>query len=131
EKARLLWTDPPYGVAYVGKTRAALRIRNDEEGGLEALLAEAFAAIGAVLAPGAAIYIAHPAGPGQAVFLNAFLARGWVLRQGLVWVKDSMVLGHADYHYRHEPILYGHAPGTGRWGRGAAGWYGGHAEASV
>jgi DNA modification methylase len=42
-----------------------------------------------------------------------------------------MVLGHADYHHRHEPILYGHAPAEGRWGRGAAGWYGGHAEASV
>lgn len=131
EKARLLWTDPPFGVAYVGKTRAALRIRNDHEAGLEALLRGAFAAAGSALAPGAAIYIAHPAGPGQAVFLHAFLAQGWVLRQELVWVKDSMVLGHADYHHRHEPILYGHAPANGRWGRGAAGWYGGHSEASV
>jgi len=131
EKARLLWTDPPYGVGYVGKTRAALRIRNDEEAGLAELLSKAFAAAAAVLAPGAAIYIAHPAGPGQAVFLNAFLAQGWVLRQELIWLKDSMVLGHADYHYRHEPLLYGHAPVKGRWGRGAAGWYGGHSEVSV
>ncbi|CAN5360374.1 hypothetical protein BH20ACT24_BH20ACT24_21770 [soil metagenome] len=131
EKAQLLLTDPPYGVAYVGKTRAALRIRNDEEAGIQALLSRAFAAVGAVLSPGAAIYVFHPAGPGQAVFLDAFLAQGWVLRQGLVWVKDSLVLGHADYHHRHEPLLYGHVPAKGRWGRGSAGWYGGHSEASV
>jgi hypothetical protein len=29
ERAELLWTDPPYGVAYEGKTKAALRIEND------------------------------------------------------------------------------------------------------
>jgi len=28
-----------------------------------------------------------------------------------VWVKDSMVLGHADYHFRHEGVLYGYKPG--------------------
>jgi DNA modification methylase len=42
-----------------------------------------------------------------------------------------MVLGHGDYHYRHEPILYGYAPGRGRWGRGARGWYGGNGQDSV
>jgi site-specific DNA-methyltransferase (adenine-specific) len=34
------------------------------------------------------------------------------LRQILVWNKDSMVLGHSDYHYKHEPILYGWKPGA-------------------
>jgi DNA modification methylase len=24
-----------------------------------------------------------------------------------VWVKDRFVLGRSDYHYQHEPILYG------------------------
>jgi DNA modification methylase len=48
-----------------------------------------------------------------------------------VWLKDALVLGHADYHYRHEPILYGYAPGGGRRGRGASGWYGDHAQSSV
>jgi DNA modification methylase len=130
ERARMLWTDPPYGVGYVGRTRAALRIQNDDEAGIAELLAVAFEAIDEVLAPGAAIYVAHPAGPAQATFVQAFLARGWILRQSLVWVKDALVIGHADYHYRHEPILYGHTR-AGRWGRGAAGWYGGNAESSV
>jgi hypothetical protein len=53
----------------------------------------------------------------------------WVLGV-MVWVKDHMVLGHADYHYGHEPIAYGYAPGVGRWGRGAKGWYGGNDQSS-
>jgi len=32
---------------------------------------------------------------------------GWKVRHELIWVKDSMVFGRSDYHYRHEPILYG------------------------
>jgi DNA modification methylase len=50
----------------------------------------------------------------------------------LVWVKDALVLGHADYHYRHEPILFGYKPAQeGRRGRGGRGWYGDNAQASV
>jgi len=67
-RAGCLWTDPPYGVSYVGGT------------------------------------------------------------------KDAFVLGHSDYHYQHEPILYGYKPipeGEGRLGRGAARWYGDNAQASV
>lgn len=64
-------------------------------------------------------------------FLQAFTAQGWELRQLLAWVKDALVLGHADYHHRFEPILYGNTPCGHRFGRGASGWYGGHAEASV
>ena len=44
---------------------------------------------------------------------------------------DSLVLGHSDYHYRHEAILYGYKPGTGRLGRGGRGWYGGEDQTSV
>jgi DNA modification methylase len=72
-----------------------------------------------------------PAGPGQLAFLNAFIAQGWDLRQSLVWEKDQMVLGHGDYHYRHEPIAFGYAPGPGRRGRGGVGWYGGNAQDSI
>jgi DNA modification methylase len=59
---------------------------------------------------------------------------GWRIHQGLVWYKDSMVLGHSDYHYQHEPILYGFAPGEGRPGRGnhaGSRWYGDNSQVSV
>jgi len=40
------------------------------------------------------------------------------LAECLMWVKNALVLGRQDYHWRHEPILYG-------WSKGAAHhWYG-------
>lgn len=74
---------------------------------------------------GAAIYVFHPAGGQAAAFMKAFAQAGFSIHQGLVWVKDSIMLGHGDYHYRHEPIVYGRTPGGGSRGRGRGGWYGG------
>jgi DNA modification methylase len=131
ERATCLWTDPPYGVSYVGGTKDALTIKNDDADGLNGLLGGAFAAIDPFLAEGAAIYIAHPAGALSVTFANRFIAQGWRLHETLVWVKDSLVPGHSDYHYRHEPLLFGYKAATGRRGRGARGWYGGNDASSV
>jgi DNA modification methylase len=131
ERAACLWTDPPFGVSYVGRTKDALTIANDDAEGLEGLLQASLATVADVLVPGAAFYIAHPAGPLSLVFLQVVSELGWKLRQSLVWVKDRLVLGHSDYHYIHEPILYGVLPGVGRRGRGASGWYGDDAQTSV
>ncbi|MDP9367346.1 MAG: hypothetical protein M3Q03_03555, partial [Chloroflexota bacterium] len=132
EIATCLWTDPPYGVNYQGGTPDALTIANDNPDGLEGLLRSAFAHVAEVLLPGAPFYVAHPAGPLSLVFGQVVTELGWRLRQTLVCVKDGLVLGHADYHYRHEPILYGYLPGgTGRRGRGGKGWFGDDAQTSV
>lgn len=129
--ASCLWTDPPYGVNYVGGTASAMTIQGDDPAGLAELLTSAFSAIDASLEPGAALYVAHPAGGQSLTFFAAFNAAGWSLRQGLVWVKDALVLGHSDYHYRHEPIIYGIKPAPGRRGRGGEGWYGGNDQTTV
>lgn len=132
ERADVLWTDPPYGVAYVGKTADALTLRNDGADRLPELLADAFTVATTVLRPGAPVYVCHPAGPLATVFASAFTGAGWSLRQNLVWVKDSLVLGHSDYHYRHEPLLYGFTPGgEGRLGRGGERWFGDNGQTSV
>jgi DNA modification methylase len=131
EKARCMWTDPPYGVDYKGGTRKRLRIANDGAEGLEALLNSAFASANDALQDGAAIYVAHPAGANSVTFGVSFVAAGWRLHQTLVWVKDSLVLGHSDYHFKHEPILFGYRPAKGRWGRGWEGWYGDDSQVSV
>jgi len=130
ESGSLLLTDPPYGVAYEGNTKARLRLSNDDTQVIPTLLGPAFSAVDPALKPGAAIYLFHPSGRNALAFLSALAGR-WTIRQILVWRKDSMVLGHADYHYAHEPIAYGNKPAQGRWGRGAAGWYGGNAETTV
>lgn len=131
ELADMMWTDPPYGVAYVGKTADALEIENDAQSPeqLYEFLVAAFSK--APIAKGGAWYVSHPAGAIALQFHLAIEAVGWVVRQGLVWDKGTMVLGHSDYHYRHEPILFGYTPGEGRRGRGGVGWYGGDAETSV
>jgi DNA modification methylase len=129
--ADMMWTDPPYGVSYVGGTKDALTIQNDGADDLDHLLAGAFGCASDVLKDGAAIYVSHPACANSVVFGVAFIAAGWRLHETLVWAKDSMVLGHSDYHYKHEPILFGYKAGGGRRGRGGEGWYGDNSQTSV
>jgi site-specific DNA-methyltransferase (adenine-specific) len=109
----LLLTDPPYGVGYTGKTRRALTIANDDLGeeGTRQLVAAAIRA--APLRPGGAFYVFAPGGALHLAFLLALRDAGLAVHQTLVWLKGQFVLGHADYHARHEPILYG-------WRGGAA-----------
>lgn len=129
--ADMVWTDPPYGVSYVGKTEDALTIDNDGAEGLEELLADAFDGVLAAVKPGRPVYVAAPAGPQGVPFANGLLQRG-LFRQRLCWVKSSLVLGHSDYHYRHEDIYLGYAPGgSGRRGRGGECWYGDNSQTSV
>lgn len=132
--ADMIWSDPPYGVEYIGKTKAVLTIQNDDVDGLLALLTDAFSALPRVCIPSAPFYIAHPPGALYLVFGDVIRAVGWRFHQTLIWVKDSMVLGHSDYHFKHEPIYYGFLPGDGRPGRGnhdGSHWYGDHSQTSV
>ena len=111
--ADMVWTDPPYGVSYVGKTADALTIDNDglDTDDLATFLQTAFAAALAACRPGATWMVSGPPGPLTIVFGQALADLG-LLRQQLIWVKDVFVLGHGDYHYRHEPLFYGWAPGA-------------------
>lgn len=105
-------TDPPYGVAYVGKTKDALKVENDDvdEETLANMCKQWFDAADAVSRAGAYWIATVPPGPQYGVFYLDWKTRG-ILRQSMVWVKDSMVLGHSEYHYQHEAILFGWKPG--------------------
>ncbi|KJF21946.1 DNA modification methylase [Rhodococcus sp. AD45-ID] len=128
-----IWTDPPYGVDYVGKTKDALTISNDTTAGLGQLLTDAFTTAATVARPGAPVYVAHAATE-HTTFEAALNAAGITVRQQLVWVKNQIILGRSDYHWQHEPILYGFtasAPGVGRLGRGSKHWQGNNSASTV
>lgn len=110
----MLLTDPPYGVDYVGKTKDSLKIENDAKSGDDfiAFLRDAFAAADSAMKPGAVFYIWH-ADSKAYVFRMACQMAGWEVRQVLIWVKNTMVLGRQDYQWRHEPCLYGWKSGAG------------------
>ena len=114
---RMIWTDPPYGVSYGEKTdwisehgRGLSRrpIENDslKPAELQKLFSTSLDVAREFAMPGAALYATVPS-----VFLRYFIQGledgGFSYRHCLVWVKQTFVMGRSDYHYRHEPILYG------------------------
>lgn len=59
--------------------------------------------------PGAPVDVAYADTQGPA-FQAAMVSAGIRVRQHLVWVKNTLVLGHSDYQWRHEPIWAGNRP---------------------
>lgn len=110
ERADLLLTDPPYGVDYHG---AAGAIANDNLDGPRFIgfLSQAFYVAAFALRPGAAFYIWYSHSQ-AASFLAAIRSVSWSVRETLVWVKPQFVMGRQDYHWRHEPCLYGWLDGA-------------------
>jgi site-specific DNA-methyltransferase (adenine-specific) len=110
-----MWlTDPPYNVAYEGKTKDALTIQNDSmtDDSFRTFLRDAYVAADTVMKPGAVFYIWHADSEGYN-FRGAAHDAKWKVRQCLIWKKSTMVMGRQDYHWKHEPCLYG-------WKEGAA-----------
>jgi DNA modification methylase len=114
EEADMIFTDPPYNVDYEG---TAGKIKNDkmEDDSFYLFLYEAFNNMFEHTKPGGAIYVCHADTEGLN-FRNAFKNAGFKLAECLIWVKNALVLGRQDYHWRHEPILYG-------WKEGAAHYF--------
>jgi DNA modification methylase len=110
----MIFTDPPYNVDYEG---TAGKIKNDkmEDDTFYLFLYAAFQNMFEHTKPGGAIYCCHADTEGLN-FRNAYKKAGYKLAECLVWVKNALVLGRQDYHWRHEPILYG-------WKEGAAHYF--------
>lgn len=110
-----MWlTDPPYNVAYEGGTKEKLTIKNDSMGDdqFRQFLRDAYTAADTVMKPGAVFYIWHADSEGYN-FRGAAKDAGWTVRQCLIWKKSSIVMGRQDYHWKHEPCLYGWKDGAG------------------
>jgi site-specific DNA-methyltransferase (adenine-specific) len=110
-----MWlTDPPYNVAYEGGTKEKLTIKNDEMGDdqFRQFLRDSYVSADTVMKPGAVFYIWHADLEGYN-FRGAAKDAGWTVRQCLIWKKSSLVMGRQDYHWKHEPCLYGWKDGAG------------------
>ena len=138
DKAEMVWTDPPYGVAvgdknkYLNTIAPSNRIEenlvNDtlDEPGLVAMLCQAFDCAIAVCLAGAAWYVAAPARPLHVLFGQVLKDRG-IWRQTILWVKNNATFAplSVDYHWRAEPIFYGWLPNA------AHRYYGGRKQDTV
>lgn len=111
--ADMLLTDPPYNVAYEGKTKEKLTIENDsmDNDSFRQFLVDAFTNADTVMKAGAVFYIWHADSEGYN-FRGACFDIGWKVRQCLIWKKNTMVMGRQDYHWKHEPCLYGWKEGA-------------------
>jgi len=110
-----MWlTDPPYNVAYEGATKEKLTIKNDSMGDdqFRQFLRDSYTAADTVMKSGAVFYIWHSDSEGYN-FRGAARDAGWTVRQCLIWKKSSLVMGRQDYHWMHEPCLYGWKDGSG------------------
>lgn len=120
EKADMVFTDPPYGVAYADKNKylnaisRGNRIQTEIEGDhktVEALASDviypAFCRVKEILAERSSYYITAPQGGDLLMMMMMMQKAGLILRHMIVWVKNNHVLGRTDYNYKHEPILFG------------------------
>ena len=116
-----MWlTDPPYNLAVQGGDRGdqnrtnGLKIQNDSmaDDEFRQFLRDAYTAANSVMKPGAVFYIWHADSEGYN-FRGAAQDAGWKVRQCLIWKKSSLVMGRQDYHWKHDPCLYGWKEGAG------------------
>lgn len=136
EQFDLLWTDPPYGVSYSDKNeflnaydkgnRVQDPIADDHltPTQMSTLWEAAFAAALSKASDEASYYTTGPQGGDLLLrLLMSIRDAGWQLKHMLVWVKSGHVLGRSDYHYQHEPVLYG-------WNKRHR-WYGDSSQTST
>jgi DNA modification methylase len=122
-----MWlTDPPYNVDMTSKNemlekagkarkdKASFGIKNDSmsDEDFRQFLRDAYTAADSVMKAGAVFYIWHADSEGYN-FRGAAKDAGWIIRQCLIWKKSVFAIGRQDYHWKHEPCLYGWKEGAG------------------
>lgn len=119
EKINLTVTDPPYNVDYTGGANQKRdKIANDKmnKDSFYQFLFNFYSQAFEFSEDGAPIYVFHADTEGVN-FRSALVDAGFKFSQCLIWKKNSIVMGRNDYHWLHEPCLYG-------WKQGAAHpWY--------
>lgn len=114
KEADLIFTDPPYNVNYEGSN--GMKIQNDHQASEQFynFLKKAFDNMFSHTRRGGVIYCCHADTEGLN-FRTALQESGFKLSECLIWVKNTFVFGRSDYHWRHEPILYGWKEGDSHY----------------
>lgn len=114
EIAHMVHTDPPYGVSYETQSGKFDMIKNDDKTGdalFSDLLLPVFNLYRKYTIPEAAFYIWH-ASSTRRDFEDAMIAAGLMEQQYLIWVKNGISLGRANYQWAHEPCFYASRAGV-------------------
>jgi len=126
EKADLVFTDPPYNVAYEGYTEERLTIDGDRmtPDQFQEFLAKTFASYRRIVKPATSLYVCHPSS-WQREFQNALEAAGFNVRCQIIWAKNTFAWGFGRYKFQHEPIFYAHVAGE------SDAWYGDKSQSTL
>ncbi len=124
--ADLIVTDPPYNVNYENKMDYHKMFKNGQRKNNEILndhmdsnsfyhfLLAMYCNAFEHLKIGGVIYVFH-SDVERLSFEYAFQKAGFKFSENLIWVKNSFNLSRHDYHWKHEPILYGWKEGVGHY----------------
>jgi site-specific DNA-methyltransferase (adenine-specific) len=124
EKADMCHTDPPYNIDYEGGSKKREKIANDKLDDFPQFLNDVYTTISTVLKKGGAIYVWH-ASTETHNFIQQFLNAGFLFKSYIVWNKNNSTFGRSDYHWKHEPCIYG-------WLDGAShSWHGDRKQTTV
>lgn len=126
DRAAIYFSDPPYGVSYAAKSGDHEVIAGDHkrDDDLYALVRGALKQAVAYTVERAAFYIFH-ASSTRREFGDALRDAGLIEKQYLIWVKNALVMGRADYHWAHEPMYYACKAGA------TPAWHGDRAQPTV
>ena len=122
--AEMIHTDPPYNINYEGGSKKREVIKNDNLSNFNQFLLDAFTIGNENIRKGGAVYVWHASSETHN-FIKEFLNAGFLFKSYIVWNKNNSTFGRSDYHWKHEPCLYG-------WKEGAAHkWYGDRKQTTV
>ena len=120
-KADMVFTDPPYNVAYEGGSKKREMIKNDKMDNFYDFLYDVYINCYNFMKEGSPIYVCHSELE-RVNFTKAFADVGFKMSSIIIWAKNNSTFSmNKDYKQKHEPIIYG-------WKEGKHTWVGGNCE---